>query len=69
MNQVLWCLGWRHQSGDVQKEGDNLRLEFRKTARLDILVWESRQTGGRGSHGHAGETSLKENVQREDMSK
>lgn len=24
MNQVLWCLGWRYQSGVVQKKGDNL---------------------------------------------
>lgn len=66
MNRVLWCLGWRHQSGDEQA-GDNLGLELRKTVRLGILIWESRPTGDRGSHGSAAETSLKENVQREEM--
>lgn len=68
MNQVLWCLGWRLQSGDVEQAGDNLGLELRKTVRLGTLIWESRPTGGRGSHGNAVEKSLQENVQREEMS-
>lgn len=59
----------RHESGDVQKAGDNPGLEFRKTVRLDILIWKSKHTGDSGSHESAGDTPLQESTHREEMSK
>lgn len=59
----------RYESGDVQKVGDNLGLEFRKIVRLDILIWKFKYIGDSGSYESVGDILFQESIYREEMSK